>query len=290
MALDAYFLDNLDIPAIPDFSDPNFNPYEYDGADAWFATHRETYTRSQMNIFSQDFYPAQEVVSAPLQVVPLPPKTPHQDSYVHPLTPQVNNLPPKALVAVQKVKATTARIVLPPRPHSHVEGKLNKSAVEPSAAPRVAPASHRLNHFKTAKAVRVNPLVTKPPAYYTVAKTANIIPQKAPVVPVQKAEVAKPVMTTIAFPKKATVPTAPSHVLKPLDRTIAHSHNVALGMGLGRPGSNASSKKDKMDGGSGGSLQKRRSVEAAKAGEYFANILRVYSIDNAKNKPGPTWK
>lgn len=53
-------------------------------------------------------------------------------------------------------------------------------------------------------------------------------------------------------------------------------------MGLRRPGSNASSKKDEMDGGSGGSLQKRRSVEAAKAGEYFANILRVYSIDDAK--------
>ncbi|XP_055327898.1 uncharacterized protein LOC129581063 [Paramacrobiotus metropolitanus] len=36
------WLDQLDIPAIPHFSDPTFNPYGYDGADEWFNGRRET--------------------------------------------------------------------------------------------------------------------------------------------------------------------------------------------------------------------------------------------------------
>ena len=47
------WLDRLDIPAMPDFADPTFNPYVYDGADDWFNTHRETCTRSQMELMSE---------------------------------------------------------------------------------------------------------------------------------------------------------------------------------------------------------------------------------------------
>ena len=191
------------------------------------------------------------------------------------------NVPMKTF---QQAQVTTTAFIIPPRSQSQVEGKLNKSAVEPPVT-RVAPQPHRLNYvLKTANPVRVHPLISKSAAFHTVARTANV-PRNVPVVPVHKVEntktiakSTKPVMPTTVFVKK--VPAVPSHApLKPLDRTIAHAHNITLGMPLRRPVSNASSKKEEMEA---GNPQKRRSVEAAKAGEYFANILRAYPIDNTK--------
>ncbi|OQV22145.1 hypothetical protein BV898_03992 [Hypsibius exemplaris] len=334
------WLDHLDIPEMPDFSDPKFNPYIYDGADEWFSTHRETETQSEVAMLSQHFYSYGANTSKLADE--LPPRSHSSHSYHGNAGPSAPATAPKrprpALMTASKLNRVPLATV--PAQNATVQ-----TSVKPTIKPRafanpggavipqnllLHPPSKPSNTFKyrqlaalPAAPKRAVPLRALPPPAADVKTSPPRVPlaKKAPVERLSAPTVVKLSPPRVQLPKKApVVAVVVTEKRAPLLNNKSNDESRRAGgatdakagspspraatararptvVGANPPeqhqqrlGSTASYRwSDETDGGSGGGV-KRRSVVAARAGEYFAHILRAYPAEDGKGRITRGWK